>query len=826
MTYKNFAHYVDSLKAFDNRLALTIRPFIKIERLTYKDLRLRAYQAAHYLSSEGVASGQRILVIGLNSPQWVELLLGAQLIGVVVVPVDVRSPIETVHKYAQRTTPKLIFRSTYLLPELDKHYETRLLEALDDLIAEQSVTPPKLDLTGQETAIIVFTSGTTAEPKGVMLSQRNILSNVSGVQQALTINPGWRLLSVLPLSHTYELTGGCLALLSAGASIFYLPRVTSLAIARGLQEYRITTILAVPQLLSLFLERIRQTANDQGRAGVLEAALQLARILPFTLRRQLFHSVHQRLGGHLDMIVTGGAPIPIAVATTWERMGVKTVQGYGLTETSPVLAVNNPEHRRLDSPGKPLSNVKLRIANNDHEIQVKGPNVFSMYWHDAAATRAAFTYDGWFRTGDIGRLDHGWLQIQGRSKFAIVLSSGLKVFPEDVELVADKHPALKAVCVVGVTQSDGEAVEAVVISERSDRTITAAIAQINAQLESFQHISIWERWPETDFPRTRLLKTDRRAVQQWANASLTAETVPVETTQTIATVDPILHILRLSLGQPKVRIKESDRLADLGLDSLRRLTVVSLIEEQLGVTIAESHLNQTTTVATLRHLVKKGAPAESPAPHPVWPFYPQVRIIGNIARETLVRCFLRLWVRQRSEGIEHLRTVTGPAIFIFNHVDGFDAPVVYKALPWRIRRRLAVAQADDVMRAHKILAFATRLGYAAFNFARVEPFTPSLEYTGRLVDQGYSIALAPEGKLSATGKLLPFKSGIGLLAVELGIPVVPMKTIGLYGTVPLHKSWPVKRSQVTVRIGQPLRFNKGTSYDQATQQLRQAMQQL
>src|SRR5665213_3539100 len=387
---------------------------------------------------------------------------------------------------------------------------------------------------------------TTADPKGVVLTQRNVLANISGILQRIDVGDDWRLLSVLPLSHTYELTGS-LAILSRGASIFYIPRVTPLAISQALVDYEINTMLAIPQLLSLILERIQQTAGDEGKARTLRAALRIADFLPFSLRRVLFHGVHSRLGGHLDLVVTGGAPIPIDVAIAWERMGVRMVQGYGLTETSPILTCNSLSERRFDSPGRPLDNVQLRIGH-DGEIQAKGPSVFVEYWHNPEATSEAFSEDGWFRTSDVGRMKDGRLLIQGRLKFAIVRGSGLKVFPEDIELVADQDPRFQDVCIVGVNDPKGESVAAVVLSDASDRVITDAIGEINSQLESFQHIDHWRRWPDSDFPRTRLLKIDRRQVQLWANSTEHDQSTQKRTPE--AASDSLVHIIRLSLDDP------------------------------------------------------------------------------------------------------------------------------------------------------------------------------------------------------------------------------------------------------------------------------------
>lgn len=824
MKYRNFADFVGSFSAYDERPALTIRPFVKIERLTYGELQRRSYQVAHYLQARGVRTGDRVMVAAANSPAWVKLFFGAQLIGAVLVPVDAGSTADAVLGFAGQTRPKLIFKNKYTHSELDAEPGVCLLDELDEHIADCPHTPPDCEIKSGDMALIVFTSGTTADPKGVVLTQANVLANVEGVQQALAIDADWRLLSVLPLSHMYELTGGCLVPLSRGASIFYVPRVTPATIADAFQEYRITTVLAIPQLLILLLQRIRQTAAAEGKAKVFAATLALAAAVPFPVRRLLFRGVHARLGGCLNLVVTGGAPIPIAVGKAWERMGVKVLQGYGLTETAPILTVNRLDNRQLDSPGLALSNVRVRIGD-EGEIQAKGPNVFAGYWHKSAATKAAFTPDGWFRTGDIGRLRNGWLQIQGRLKFAVVLPSGLKVFPEDIEQIADSQAGLQALCAVGVKQADGEeSVQAVVVSDASDRAVDAAIADINARLASFQHISGWRRWPDNDFPRTRLMKIDRKQVQAWANTAVHNESESAP--KAPKSDDRLFNIIRMSLDDPKARIRETDRLADIALDSLRRLSVSALIEEQFGVTLAEEHVTHTTTVAQLRRLIANARPVEPPKPRPVWTYRRGVRLIGNGLCEAVIRALLGIWVSIRVEGRENLDGLDTPTLFIFNHIDNFDAPVVYRALPHRIRKRLAVAAADDVLREHRVLAFVVRLCYAGFNLKRSEPYLPSLQYVGKLVDGGWHVALAPEGRMSKSGKLQPFKSGIGLLAVELGVPVVPVKTLGLFGTVPLHAKWPKRHSRVTVRIGQPVRFSQDTDYDDATAQLQKIMEEL
>ncbi len=821
MIPRTFSEYVADLDDVGDRVATISRRFLKVERLTHAELKRAAHRAANYLREAGVAHGDRVMIMGANSPEWVQVLLGSLVLGAVAVPVDATSTPAALERMIMQTNPTVIFVGRDLDVDTGS-IATRVIEEIATYAETFAATAPQITLDDLSPALIVFTSGTTADPKGVVLTHRNVLSNIDGILDLIDVRDSWRFLSVLPLSHTYELTA-TLALFSHGASVVYLPRVTPLAISEALVDFEITSMLAIPQLLTLMLERIEQGAKEEGKARSLETAMRIAEYLPFGLRRVLFHSVHARLGGRLALFITGGAPIPIDVAAGWEKMGVRTLQGYGLTETSPILTCNPLGGERLDSPGRALDNVQLRIAP-DGEIQAKGPSVFGEYWQSPEATREAFTDDGWFRTGDVGRLEGSWLHIEGRIKFAIVRSSGLKVFPEDVELIAEKDPRLGFVCVVGVKGDTSESVVAVVISKETDDIVEEAIASINAQLASFQHVDSWRRWPESDFPRTRLLKIDRRQVQDWANASGPAPPVPRGVAA--ANDDPVVRAIRLALDEPAAAVGDADRLGDLGLDSLLRLGVVATLEERLGISIADERVTPETTVGDLRTLAEMGSPTETAASQANWTYWRGVRVVGNALRDWVVQPFVRHWVTLNVEGIESLAQLESPALFIFNHSDDFDGPVIYQSLPREVRGRLAVATGADVMHDHKVLAFIVRLCFAGFSFARSEPYLPSLEYVGEMVDRGWNVLIAPEGHLSASGELQPFRSGIGLLAVNLGVPVVPMKTIGLFGTVPLHAKWPRKRSRVTVRIGAPLTFGPRMDYEEVTETLHRAVQEL
>jgi 1-acyl-sn-glycerol-3-phosphate acyltransferase/acyl carrier protein len=292
------------------------------------------------------------------------------------------------------------------------------------------------------------------------------------------------------------------------------------------------------------------------------------------------------------------------------------------------------------------------------------------------------------------------------------------------------------------------------------------------------------------------------------------------------TFDVVVSAIRLALDDPSANVHEGAELGDLGLDSLGRLSVIVAVEETLGITLAEEKVTPTMTVGKFQLLISDGSSQSSSGDFPKWPYRRDVRWIGNALRDHVFARIVRHWVTLDVEGVDNLSDVKTPSLFIFNHTDDFDGPVIYEALPQAIRRNMSVAIGADVMRDHKALAFSTRLGWGAFGFSRSAPFRPSLQYVEDMLKRGHHVLFAPEGRLSTDGELLDFKPGIGYFVSRLGVPVVPIKTKGLSGTVPLHANWPQKHSQVTIRFGEPLQFGKTKNYVEVTETLRQAVEAL
>jgi 1-acyl-sn-glycerol-3-phosphate acyltransferase/acyl carrier protein len=301
---------------------------------------------------------------------------------------------------------------------------------------------------------------------------------------------------------------------------------------------------------------------------------------------------------------------------------------------------------------------------------------------------------------------------------------------------------------------------------------------------------------------------------------------PDSTHDDAATFDLVVRSIRLALDEPNADVQEGDELGDLGLDSLGRLSLVVAVEESFGITLPEELVTPSMTVSKFQLLISSGSSPSPTGDFPKWPYRRDVRWIGDALRDHVFARVVRHWVTLDVEGLENLSSVTSPSLFIFNHTDDFDGPVIYEALPRAIRRHMSVAVGADVMRDHKVLAFSSRLGWGAFGFSRESPFRPSLEYVGDMLKNGHHVLFAPEGRLSTDGELLDFKPGVGYFVSHLGVTVVPLKTKGLSGTVPLHANWPQKHSHVTVKFGEPMHFGATKNYAEVTASLRQAVDAL
>jgi long-chain acyl-CoA synthetase len=482
----------------------------EISSLTYSALQQRVHAFAGYLQQQAISKGDRLLLWSPSRIDWLVAYLGALLVGMVVVPLDVNSREDFLCRLAETTEAKLLVTTRKAYNGL-KHPPLPLLD-IDDL-PQAPLLPEQLPtIDEQDLAELVFTSGTTGQPKGVMLTHRNIASNAKAAIQVFPITSSDRALSILPLSHMFELTID-LALIHAGASIVYARSLSPDTLLKLFATQHATVMVLVPQALQLFLNGVEREVRRQHKEKQWETLHAIAKYMPFALRPLLFRAVHQRFGGHFRFFVSGGAYLPPELGRRWEQMGFRVIQGYGTTECSPVVSANPYNDHSIESVGKALPGIEVRIAD-DGEILVRGPNVTPGYWKNPEATAAALR-NGWYATGDLGYLDsHKNLHIKGRKKNIIVLPNGLNVYPEDVEIALQAQDALKDTVVIGLEEhGQGPEVHAILLMEDGDRAkAKAIIQQANKQLAPHQQIKSFTIWPEQDFPRTHTLKVKRQEV--------------------------------------------------------------------------------------------------------------------------------------------------------------------------------------------------------------------------------------------------------------------------------------------------------------------------
>jgi long-chain acyl-CoA synthetase len=678
----------------------------------------------------------------------------------------------------------------------------------------------------------MFTSGTTGDPKGVMLTHRNVVSNARAVSTIFVGRETDRILSLLPLSHMLEQCGGMLVPLLSGARIIYPVSRQPTFLFKAFQENKISLLLLVPQGLQLLMNGIEREVERQGKSGVWEKLHNIAPKLPMAARRRLFGAVHRRFGGGLRCVFSGGSFLDPILARKWENLGIPIVEGYGATEASPVVTFNPVSERVLGSVGKNLPGQKVRIAE-DGEVLAAGPNITPGYWRNQQATDDSFEGE-WYKTGDLGHLDEaGRLYLRGRKKDLIVLANGQNVYPEDIEQQLAAHPQVTDGVVVGMPGDTvgAETVHAVLLldadgAKRPD-IIRAIIEDVNSKLADHQRIASHSVWPDEDFPRTHTLKVKKALVLDHIK---NAESPSAEPSPTPGSgpqqVDPLAQLVAQVAQVPAAMVVPERSLSgDLGLDSLGRVELLSLIEQELGVYLDESLLGPSTTFAELQRLVEERAGAGGRNMEFFqWPLTPWCTNVREAIHHTALFPFLTSRYHADVSGLEGLDELDGPVIFAINHnAIKLDSMLVLKMLPRSLRRRMTYAAAAEFSFRNRWIGVVVSLVANAFPIYREGGIRPSLEHLGSVLDRGWNVGIFPEGDQQVGQPMLPFQAGAGLLAVDGRVTVVPLRLVnhgrskrGLTGN----------RESISVRVGKPLRFTPDTNYAEATQRIEEAVRTL
>lgn len=824
----------DGAARHDRRPALLIRPFFRTRTWRYRDLARIVPRAAAVLAEAGVGEGDRVVLWAVNRPEWGIALLACAHTGAVAVPLDVRHPVEFGAKVVGQTEARLVLACRQT-DESARQLGLPVLwiETLVDR-ARRADPGPAAAVTPETLAEIVFTSGTTGEPKGAMLSHGNLMATATAMTSVLAFGEGDRLLSVLPLSHLYEQVLGLLAPLVTGASVVYPVSRQPAVLLRTFHDFGVSVLLIVPQGLRLLDGAIERRVDQTGRRAAFERLHALARRSPKPVRRLLFRTVLEELGGRLHTVGVGASALDVDLAHRWTEMGIDVLQGYGATEMGPVVSFTRPERNALGTVGEPIPGVEVRIAD-DGEILARGPGRFAGYWRNPEATAAAIDAEGWYHTGDLGAVGaNGMLTFRGRKKDMLALPDGQKVYAEDVEAVLRDDPRVRDAAVVGWPLGSGLRVHAVLLL-KDPATASAVIATANGRLAPHQQVRGSTVWPDDDLPRTPTLKVRKPDIlarlgqlEHPASAQVPAAASKLGADPLDANLDPVTVIVAGLANRPAASVEPSARLSsDLELDSLQRVELLGIIEEETGVFVDDESLLPDTTVGELIALVEAARGAKRGIGAWRWPLWPAVRAAGLAFQVLLMTPFVHLCYRVRTSGLDQLDAHDGPYLLTPNHCLHLDNAIILSHLPIGIRWKLSVAAAADTIYENKVRGVLASVIANAFPLQREGGVRKSLELLGSRMDSGYNVLLYPEGKLTVGGPLQPFRSGAGMIAVEGGSPIVPVKLrINRIAWIDARRLPSPLRGDVELVVGEPIWFDSTMDHATATTRLERALAEL
>ena len=816
---------------FDRKPALLIRPFFRTRTWRYRDLGAVVPRAARVLADAGIRPGDRVIVWSVNRPEWGIAFLAIQHLGAVAVPLDVRHTVDFGQKIVGQTGAKLVVASRQTEASASQlGLPIVWVERLPD-DARRAEPLPAAPVTADSLAEIVFTSGTTGEPKGAMLSHGNLLSTATTMMQVMSFGSKDRLLSVLPLSHLYEQVLGFMAPLTVGASVVYPVSRQPAVLIRTFRDFKVSVLLIVPQGLRLIDAAIERRVDQSGKRAQFERLHAIARRMPKPIRRLLFRTVLSQFGGRLQTIGVGASALDLDIARRWTDMGVDVLQGYGATEMGPVVSFTRPGRNVLGTVGEPIPGVEVRIAE-DGEILARGPGRFAGYWQNPEATAAAIDPDGWYHTGDLGAMTkQGMLTFRGRKKDMLALPDGQKVYAEDVEAILKEDGRVTDAAIVGWPLGAGLKVHAVLLLADASQE-DAVIKAVNAKLAPHQQIRGSTVWPDDDLPRTPTLKVRKPVIlarledlERPASAPIPAAASKLQRDPLDASVDPITVIVAGLANRDAGSIKPMDRLStDLDLDSLQRVELLGVIEEETGIFVDDEALQADTTVGELVAMVEAARGAQRDQRAWRWPLSPLVRAVGLACQVALIYPFVHLFYRVRVTGLERLHAIDGPYLITPNHCLHLDNGIILTRLPFDIRWKLSVAAAAETIYDNPIQGALASILANAFPLQREGGIRKSLELLGARLDKGFNVLIYPEGKLTLGGPLQPFKAGAGLIAVEGGTPIVPVKLKIHSMSIIDKRRLPARlRGDVELVVGEPMWFDSTMDHAAATTRLEAAV---
>ncbi len=803
-------------------------------RWSYRQIAQTAHRCARELAVRGVLQGERVILCGENSPEWVAAFWGCLLRGAVVVPLDPDSTAEFAAAVRQQTEAKFALASASA-PAARLEIPQLHLEELSETLARHAAEPFTSQGIDENTLVeIIFTSGTTSTPKGVLLTHRNLLANLLPLETEIKKYLRWerffhplRFLHLVPLSHVFGQFIGVFVPQLLGGEVHFQESLSPSEIIRTTKKHRVSVVVLVPRLLGSLREWVERDYAARGQATEFQERLAAAQGAHPLRRWWMFRRVHRLFGWKFWAFISGGATLDEGTETFWRRLGLAVLQGYGMTETASLITVTHPFKQSRGSIGKllPGSEVKLDAGG---EIMVRGASVSPGYW--TAEGRVNAREDEWLHTGDVGEMDAaGNLYFKGRQKDVIVTAAGLNIYPEDLEAALNRQPEVRASCVIKREGARGSEPLAVLLLRDMEASAEAAIERANMQLAEHQQLRHWFVWTEPDFPRTATHKILKREVaakikdeggrMKDENRDSDSSFIPHSSSLIFS------EAARISGNAPPAQLESSAKLTtDLKLDSLGRVELLGALEDRYGIEIDEAAFTAATTIGDIEKIVR-GETEEraAPYPYPQWTRKFPLTWLRALLCYALILPITHLMSRMRVAGSHHLDALNGPVLFVANHVTLADHALVLAALPVRLRHRLAIAMEGerlrDWLRPPAETSWLLRLRLLAqyvlvVTFFHVFPlpkrsgFRRSFAYAGECVDKGESVLVFPEGERAPRGQMQmsPFKTGIGLLAQELNVPVVPVKLQGLY-ELKRRGQYFAAPGMVRVVFGEPVTFD-------------------
>ncbi len=802
-----------------------------LSRITYREVCARSLAVAARLQAAGVKPKERVLISGHNHPSWPIAYFGILRAGAVAVPVD--ATLETalfvnvlvsseakVALWDEAVEEKSGRRAREACPGV------RVLGLHEVTLAEDGLRPKPVEVASSDMASLIFTSGTTGTPKGVMLTHDNFTSLVASLIPLFPLTSKDRVLSVLPLHHTFEFTCGMLLPLASGARIVYLDELNGETLSRGLKEGRVTAMVGVPALWQMLERKIVSGAQDKGVLAerYLEWGTAFNRMvgqqLGLDLGRVLFGSVHRALGGNIRMLVSGAAALPESTQQLFAGLGLHLAEGYGLTEAAPVLTVQPASPKaKAGSVGKPIPGIELQLHAPDErgvgEIVARGPNIMLGYANDIDGTKAVIDDEGWLHTGDLGRFDkQGRLSIVGRIKDVIVNASGENVYPDDVETVLGPIRGISEYAVVGIEDpSGGERVALLARPDGKDdedrvarnERATSALRDAIAQLPMNQRPVVVQLY-DAELPKTATRKVKRSEVKKVLQRIVAAQATILQADEATT---PIRAVVASLAKKKPSEIGAATRLqADLGFDSLMMVDLVLALEQHLGSRRLPEDLSRVETVGEIEKLlgeapqvVKKRVEASRKDEHIELPQPVQELVKDLLGRGQ--RAFYDKVMETRVTGrayIPHNKST----IVIANHASHLDMGLVKYALGAYGDGIVSFAAADYFFDDKwKRAYFENFTNLAALD--RKASMARTLRAAGDILLQGKTVLIFPEGTRSPDGQLREFKRLFAHLALTHGVDILPMYLRGTHEAMPKGGKLPTRRT-LGAHIGPPLRI--------------------